>query len=493
MIDLLVDRLRWPAPLARERAATQIAQMMADGREDAIEALMRWIGRQELESRAATGLLPFLRAVAMTGTQPVPTHELAKACIAGSFLYDLFLSHYHPSYAGNPHSPRHSGSPPAGWRQSNEYKTTPGIGLESGMFNELNNVDRHFRSSLAQQFQFELSVLQKEHGESPTRALSLWGTPQHAYHPGWSPLSGELCISAYLRAIAWGSENHDIPQELIPDLAAFASPVDLRLWGVKATSKPNWWPNLGMDCVTSPIEAQIAAVFQGVADSAEAWATGPNIVLAASGCLSQTNLSQHDLEVRTFLQAADGPSRPTSQQVFECLSTIRSRVVDKPSPLHFEGRVLIEDTGHWLEDWFIVPCSGTAHPIPMMSWQAWRGIREIQCPLPALADERIHATCRQSYVSYESKDGLVARWSDWTDGLSALAIMGLPPASGWVLTAPRETVERFSAATGMRLSWVWEIKSHFRDQPYEEFMEYQQYGERGTSALAIPLHQRVRP
>ena len=490
MIDLLVDRLRWPAALVRERAAAQIALLIAEGRQDVSDALLAWIGRQGLESRAGAGILPFLRAKELTNVRPVDTQELAETCGARSVLSDLFMSHYDPSYADATTSARHFGLPPAGWHPPDENRETTARGLRQDLVRRLRSIDNDFHSSLTRQFEFERAKLRELHGDSPTRALRLAGTRQDGFHPGWYTRSDEITASAYLRTLASAESNHGIPRKLIPHLAAFVSPVDLGLWQVKSAAKPEWWPNLETEWGPNSLDAQIAAAIQKTNDAANAWGSGTNVVIAASGCIFQSGLTQHDLEVRSFFQQANGPLRPRTEEVLDAVRRSRAWVNQQASPLRFEGSVSVDNGFAQIGDWSILSCSGTAHPAALMSWQAWRGIRKMQCPSDALSAalsaRQIHAVCRQYSVDYESAEGLIATWSDWSDGLSATSIMGLPPATGWVLTAPRNIMERCSQMFGMRLGWAWEVRSHFRNGQHDDFQEYRSQGELGTSALAIP-------
>ena len=486
MIDLLVDRLRWPAALVRERAADQIAKLIVEGRRDVSDALLKWIGRQTLESRAASGILPFLKAQKLSNGQPVSAQAIADACCARSVLSELFLNHYDPSHAGDTALARHSGWPQAGWVPPEENNETMARGLGKTLFRRLERLDRGFQPSLVRQFEFELAALRGKHGDSPNRALRLGGTHQDGFHPGWYALTDENAASAYLRTLAWAESNRRLPQELIPHLAAIVSPVDLGLWEVQPGSRPEWWPDFDAEPMPESVDAQIAAIIQKTNHASNTWGSGTHVVLAASGCIAQSALVQHELGVRSFFQQAHGPLRPSTEDILKFVRGVRAWVDQQRSPLRFEGTVSIDDGGVDIADWSILPCSGTTHPSAAMSWQAWRGTRQVQCPTDALSDWPIRAICRQHSVDFESAEGLIATWRDWPSGLSAISIMGLPPATGWVLTAPRRIVEKFSREVGMRLCWAWELTSHFRDWRHDDFQEYRYRAEKGTSSLAIP-------
>ena len=250
---------------------------------------------------------------------------------------------------------------------------------------------------------------------------------------------------------------------------------------------PDWWPALvDTDFNDSEIELGTAVVLDRVQDSVTAWGEGPYVVLAASGCLSQTNLRSYDLEVRAFFQRPEGPDRPTSQELIEELSSVNESFVRQTSPIRFGGSVDGHTVARSLGDWIVLPCSGPVNPTATIVWQSWRGMRGIQCPSTALSDNAIMAVCCTNSVNYEDQDGLIARWSDWSKGMSALAINGLQPASGWVLVAPRTVVERVSRDKGLNLAWAWQITNRFREHSFGDFLDYQMYGDRGASLVVRP-------
>jgi len=62
--DILLSRLKWPSPLVRERAATEIARLLCDAsvQETIFTKLTGWIQQQTLESLVAIGLLPLIKS-----------------------------------------------------------------------------------------------------------------------------------------------------------------------------------------------------------------------------------------------------------------------------------------------------------------------------------------------------------------------------------------------------------------------------------------------
>ena len=183
MIEVLVDRLRWPAALVRERAASQLGQLIAEEYPGVSEALMHWIEAQELESLAAIGLLPFIFAAARNGQGITDADQLTSMFAAESILSEMYLNHLDPSHAIRPAIGRHSGSPPDSWKQPNRVSGRPPLNVETECLRRLQNCERIFRKSLTRQFEYETSLLQIRHGESPNQAFWGGGDREEATNP----------------------------------------------------------------------------------------------------------------------------------------------------------------------------------------------------------------------------------------------------------------------------------------------------------------------
>ena len=233
-------------------------------------------------------------------------------------------------------------------------------------------------------------------------------------------------------------------------------------------------------------DIESAAIVRDVECMTESLGMGQSIVLAAGGSLSQTELKQHNLEIRAFFKRPDGPDRPTSQQIFEHLETVSASISQERSPLIFKGPIKVDTGLDRIGDWFILPCSGRVNPAVPNIWQAWRDTRGIQCPTHVLMEGELQALCREDSIDFKINGNLVGQWSDWSDGLSALFAHGPLPANGWMLVAPQPLVQEFAEESGMKLTWVWELTSYVRRYPYTEFSELRTYGEVGVCLVTSP-------
>src|SRR5579859_6623347 len=90
----LLSRLTWPSILVRERACIGLANLLLHRQlgDIACTTLLDWIARQRLESVAAIGILPFLRAQIQDSAYRAPFTTLMQAVHAPSILTWLLLN-----------------------------------------------------------------------------------------------------------------------------------------------------------------------------------------------------------------------------------------------------------------------------------------------------------------------------------------------------------------------------------------------------------------
>ena len=184
MIELLVDRLRWPASLVRERAASQLGKLIANGDGDTASALVTWIGGQDLESLAAIGILPFLYAIERTSLDSRIIDAVGSACKAKSPLSELYIGHLSSSCARCSGLGGHSGPPPPGWQKPIDPSLRPTSSIETVLLHRLMILAPNDTAAWVNQFDYERYILRERYGESPMRAN--WGCRQSVrWLPSW--------------------------------------------------------------------------------------------------------------------------------------------------------------------------------------------------------------------------------------------------------------------------------------------------------------------
>lgn len=486
MIELLIERLRWPAPLTRERAATRIGTLIAGGDDSVLNGLLEWIARQELESLVAVGLHPFMYALNVDRTHLPNVERVAASCRASSLLSELLLTRYDPTYEPQLANCRHSAASSDSINPDASNGDDPASPIRSYLRDDLERVGQRLDIQLERQFDSEVAHLRAIHGWSSASAFNASRSGYYGRHPGWSPLAAEVLRSAYHRSLSYGAGQVGADSEWLRHAAASEAPIDLGLWRLLPGDRPHWWPSPRPADRQSAVDVEVADVLAQVEGATSIWDSEHDVVLAASGCISQSINGQHELDVRSFIQRPLGPVSPSSDEIFDLVDAAYADVIPKHTPLELDGTLESEASPKLLADWIIGACSGTGYPISLNFWQGWRRIRGIQCPASLLSSGPIEIVCKEKSLDFLGAEGLVAQWRDWTSDMSALFIEGLRPSSGWILTAPRDIVPRVESETGGQFARCWRLKSYFREHGHGDFAEHTASGIVGASRIIRP-------
>lgn len=236
-LSWLLARLTWPSIMVRERACAELARLLLHPQLcDAIrDALLHWIAEQRLESVAALGLLPFLRARAQSGTYSISLTELVNALRAPSILAWLLLNE-----VGERHSLtfeaacRHAETAPQGFTPDPFFAKYIKYFLPPSYADLVRSLEARVGLPLYRQWTFEWQCLLKDLEVVPSRdEVDEWYRylPGKEHYLGVDTRLAEVYRSAFLRALAWAAAR-GVESEVAQFLAAHACPVDLDLWAV---------------------------------------------------------------------------------------------------------------------------------------------------------------------------------------------------------------------------------------------------------------------
>lgn len=476
MIEILVDRLRWPAAMIRERAASQLGKLILDDYPRVRSSILDWTENQLMESLAAIGFLPFIYAASNGREGAEFIDELKTACHAKSILSELYLNYLDPSYEILPANGRHSGTPPNNWERLTEDSGGSQLNAENQFRWRLGRVERYFGVTLARKFDHEVEVLLDGQGDTAIGAYRLQGRRQNGYHPGWQTIAHEIRASAFLRTLAWAASNTFIPDEALMREAAYASRIDLGLWNVQPREKPVWWPDVQTGFESKETEIDTSELIRDVQGAISMLRDNSHVLLAAGGSIDGNASQRHNLEIRAFTGPLEDAENGTDGQKFEKLESVTASVSRTESPLEFGGLAKLDTQILRVEDSRIVPMSGKTRSIVPNIWQAWRDIRSIHCPTHLFAKDDLIAVCSDDSINFIGHGGTVARWSDWTSRVSPLFESGPLPASGWMLVAPAHIVNPWIEGTRGRMAWAWRLKSHIKRSWSRDFTEIEKYG-----------------
>jgi hypothetical protein len=489
-MDTLLSRLTWPSVLVRERAGVALAELMSQEGpvgERARNALMEWIGQQNLESTAALGILVFCRLADGHPERLAEPGELDRALKRPSLLSFELLKHLYGAAAIKPD-----------WSTCHSSSTTPEF-IPPEFFDKFRTnflppiystrmeaVQNRTMLPIFRQWAFEWTQLVSAGGYQPSERVFDFGMrPRGSKMIVDFPLS-EVYRSAYLRSLAWAVTSGKLSEEAAVGLALEACPVDLGLWGVHPGIKPAWWPTPKSSAGTiDTVPAQVWEALSSVWDRRHE-VFKETVLLAASGRVLHGN-AIYDLSLRAMFQVAHGPVPGEPEEIMKaCHEAQGSHSSHGPC---FGGTLdPMDPTDISLvsHDWSILPASVYVRPRVFPRWQYWRGYSGVQLPASFLASDSFSFHCEPNSVKVFDGAAEIGSWRDWTDGVTEEFVDGAGHPHGWTLEMSSELTDKFAGESRSTLGWICELKVLHRGHEYEPFREFSVHQLYGTTNLVLP-------
>lgn len=271
-LSWLLSRLTWPSIMVRERASVELATLLLYPQVGDVthSTLLHWIATQRLESLAAIGILPFLRARMEDDTYNAPLADLTKALHTPSLLAWLLLNELDSGHSLRfAEACRHAETAPQDFTPEPFFAKYVENFLPPGYADLIREVERHESRALWRQWAFEWQRLLTDLGITAARnELDDWHRllPGREHYAGIDTTLSEVYRSAFLRTLAWAVEQGVYPQ-IVQFLATITCPVDLDLWRVAPHVRPTWWPQIvqpkgQIDTTAADIWQQVEALWE---------------------------------------------------------------------------------------------------------------------------------------------------------------------------------------------------------------------------------------
>ena len=493
-LSLLFTQLTWPSGLVRERACVQVAKFLLDPEfaEETVYHLLLWMKSQKLESTNALGLLTLQRARLERSDFTLPPFEdVISAVVRPSLLSALLLHEFTPDkFDLLQNSLRHSGEEPRDFSPDpffTKYVQTflpPIYNYLAGL------IEKREMIAFRRHWAYEWKGLVEEAGVKLTdRNLYFWGAGRSNKERVFATDTklSEVYRSAFLRALAWAVSTNRLEVKDALGLAVEACPINLELWRVKPSSKPDWFPRAeepagNIDTVPAQIWRQVEELWNKQLYDSSEWR-----VAQASGVVLDGSIF-YDLEIYGMFQKSHGPEVPGFESVAEWCHDKLQLSAQLTGYLNLSGTIQQEKNKAWLKafgDWSFAPAAGSLSVITYPRWQYWRMSRRIWLPTPYLGSTRLNFSCSDESVNVYEGEELIAKWFDWTDGLTERHHVELPMATGQCLQISRKTIEGFTESTGSSFCWVCRLTGYHRKETYELYQQVRDHREFGCTRIAM--------
>ena len=472
--NFLLNRLKWPSCLVRERAASVIASMLLQPEfaEATSAALPEWIRNQSVETFAAYGLLPVLKA--QLGGARLETDfllNLRDAVRRPSLLAWLFFRDLHPNAEERSESwLAHSGDAPESFTEAQNFSSEVRYYLPHAYADWGEALVRGMRVPFLRQWEFELKCIGGNTRHSTDKGLKAWRVldrERRGYFAA-DPPSAEICRSAFLRAIAWAVQKGGLPLEMAIERIAVSCPIDLELWKLTPSRRPVWWPRFSASASKIAVGddelwPQVRALWEKQAQRipfAAGDAVGAEWILAAGSGFAGTAGGAFHVEIYSGLQQSTGGDVPSDDEVVGLLSGEAKRLpylrVDGSSPMYLKGTVPLVPSrtcGGQVADWRLLPLSCRLIPETFPRWQIWRFHHGPRTVPNWFSPKRTEVEVAENALLTRHQGKVVGRWLDWTDGITEYGTQQAPTRSGEMLLVNRNWFEAVAGHYRGQLVW----------------------------------------
>jgi len=486
---LLFSRLKWPPGIIRERACTVIAELMAfsPNSKGISAAFLEWMDIQNLESMAATGLLIPIRAKFMNPKVALPNErELCNAIRFPSILSGMLMSEIFPdAYEKSNGKTLHSGPAPASFTPDTFFEKHVENYLPPAYLYNAKWIEREFNTPFIKQWSFEWNKIVERTGQKLlTGPLNFMGNRSEEHYVAIDFTLSEVYRSAYLRAIAWAIDSSSLPLDFGEYLVIQTSPIDLELWELKLSASPEWWPKAKepagqIETAPEEIWKQIRKLWE--AQAGEEWK-----ILQATGRID-AGASVYELQVHSIFQKYRDLSMPDLKELLDWMQ--RNTIHHDQRGMRFEGSIepiSPNSVAKGFSGWDVVPADMRICPSTISRWQYYRLYREIWFPSPFLGRPPYSFRCEKNAIEIFDDYGVLAKWSDWVDGLKEKIEANLLPSCGNFLLLRKEVIQEFEEQAKAKFCWVCRLtcfkKKGFRE-PYEEIADFRHFG---STNIIIP-------
>ncbi len=502
--DVLLQRLVWPGPLVRERAATAIGSLLkySTNKGQIFKRLLAWIQEQRLESVVAVGLLPLLKAAEKVDVSlsHISLQEVIRiipmtSVVIEKLVDDLTrLLNEEVTLASNR---RKITKVPSGYFPSDFFSKYIKAFLAPIYSQRAEEMGKSVGGDFLKQWAHTSEEIMKECGicENVGNARDFMGGHYRSTLPGMSTLLSEVYRSAFLRVLQHFHDQRLVPDDFYFEYAYATLPVDLSYWKVKPSRAPGWWPQLkyrtpgakegeellkidyqeSVEQITRNSRKSTILGIDGAIRPAEGWATktlNASLILIAFG------------------YKVVGPDMPQAREVADEILYSPSTFV-LPSRADLPFNFLESYTKHLatqgspieLGDLIVYPLVSRARDMVIGLWQWFRDHSSFLLLHNELT-RGLKIELRDNGWDYMKDARKLGRCSDWLEGLKVRDDDFVIP-HGCFVEAGSSFVKSYLKQNGLRLGYVLKTTYRYRKHSYEDIKTIDDYQLLNVSRLII--------
>jgi hypothetical protein len=467
-LEFLFERLNWPIPMVRWRAAREIRDLLNDAstRDAANALLLHRLEASQTETEAAALLTVVF--LAEPAARP-PLSDVASRIHKSSALSDA-LMHQTYATAQDPQTWRgaHSGEAPAEFepdRYFEEHKTAHAPPMLS---DNLRRLQAKTRKPFMRQWAFEWKQLRDRIGTKFTRYPHYFDdvTEVRAGIVGqYLQRQNEIYRSAYLRVFAFAVDQWGMPAKGAQDFCFENMPAIAGFFELDPGTRPQWLADIPERLIAADADFQACAE-----ELTKAGQNGTDTMMSLRTPFRKDAGAYGHLSVAAFFVTddfqLDDESTPYEPSAIVPLSD-RFDLRGQQTSMSADESIQEGAKGEAL------PVCGTLLPLPFGYWQG--DYFSVGFTVPAnycLPDDAV-IQCSPSGLELSSASKIVASTHIWHDDWSPVYPRGGHTRCGVVTMLDAAQLSKLRSESGLRLAWVVERRVWKRESDYGDYKLFQ--------------------
>ncbi len=495
-IDLLFQRLIWPTPLVRERAATAIANLITTSpeREGIYNKLLFWIKEQQLETIIAIGLLPITKTLqACKNAEELPfiniesvTKSIKVSSVVIEELIRMIAEIINQKVENFPNYPLLIKEVPNGKEYNFFNKYIKSI-LPPIYFSQAINIETKTNYPFTKLWAYNAEIVAKQLNIELAFNSEFYGSNENGkFLLGLSTKVSELYRSVFLRVLSDAYSKGYIESDFYFDYSFATLPIDLSFWQISPNRMPKWWPMLENDEKVNNNEKNITKIqFKTSIEDIVNYKNNGKIVLAADGAICQANgwfqSPEHSFELIGFFYRVLGPNLPSAEKIAEEI-LYKPKTISVPSkaeyPLSFltnSDNIQINCDPFKIGDLGVLPIVARNHHLAVSFWQYYRNKSySLNINNEAFSNFKIEIEDEEWTCKNENGKEIIV-FKDWLEGLQERSEFNMPFPHGQYLLIDEEFLMETLNLNDLRLGFLLKTVFRQKEHSYSEVKKFEEY------------------
>lgn len=500
VIDILLQRLTWPSPLVRERAATAIASLLIDSPNKiyVFEKVIEFISHQKLESLVAIGLLPLLKAASIR-PEEMNYLDIERAITAlplTSVVIDKLVNELAKLLKKEVTVPKKVvaiNPVPYSYYPSDFFLKYIRSFLAPIYFENAIKISKWTGKDFISQWAYAAEEIMKQCDlQEDSEVMYFLGRSHSPMLNGMSTKLSEVYRSAFLRVLQYYYDQGDVSENYYLYYSYQTLPIELSYWKIKPQRCPDWWP--GFNSYISSSDLDLSKT--GLIDSLKRLVNeeGDFKLIGLDGA-AKPSLGWDERKIDTritmiaFAYEVVGSDIPSSEEVAEEIMwslQILDPMAPRPFNIFESSNYVIpsEKIPIEINDLVILPLVYRCRPLVTPLWQWFRGYHS-PFLLSKYLDREMTIRLHKNEVGYYYRDKIIARVFDWLEGLKERNDRDMEIPHGTCIMIKTEFLNKLLTDNGLRLGYVVRLNYNFKKSSYDEVQSFVEHHLLGVSRIII--------